>query len=197
MRSLVLRLLIFHSALFTFHFALAQARIRDIYAAAPDSIFPLLTKNNRLDLIDFRENNMQAVVKNKFEDRTELLVLSDRYLKLQLSELCIVEMRLLSDSVFCMVQTYNAPAPDSRVRFFDAEWNELPQTVERPAVDDFLSEDIDTDVRLALEALPLMKASLSESDENITWELQTSELTREQRQKADGKVRQIVKKLKG
>ena len=175
----------------------AETRIRDIYAAAPDSIFPLLTKNNRLDLIDFRENNMQAVVKNKFEDRTELLVLSDRYLKLQLSEHCIVEMRLLSDSVFCMVQTYNAPAPDSRVRFFDAEWNELPQTVERPAVDDFLSEDIDTDVRLALEALPLIKASLSESDENITWELQTSELTREQRQKADGKVRQIVKKLKG
>jgi hypothetical protein len=181
-----------------FNFSLfAETRIRDIYAAAPDSIFPLLTKNNRLDLIDFRENNMQAVVKNKFEDRTELLVLSDRYLKLQLSEHCIVEMRLLSDSVFCMVQTYNAPAPDSRVRFFDAEWNELPQTVERPAVNDFLSEDIDTDVRLALEALPLMKASLSESDENITWELQTSELTREQRQKADGKVRQIVKKLKG
>jgi hypothetical protein len=181
-----------------FNFSLfAETRIRDIYAAAPDSIFPLLTKNNRLDLIDFRENNMQAVVKNKFEDRTELLVLSDRYLKLKLSEHCIVEMRLLSDSVFCMVQTYNAPAPDSRVRFFDAEWNELPPTVERPAVDDFLSEDIDTDVRLALEALPLMKASLSESDENITWELQTSELTREQRQKADGKVRQIVKKLKG
>ena len=175
----------------------SQTHIRDIYAAAPDSIFPLLTKNNRLDQIDFRENNMKAEVKNKFDNRCELLVLTDRYLKLQLSERCLVEMRLLSDSTFCMVETFLAPAPDSRIRFFDTQWHELPQSIDKPAVDDFLSEDVDTDTRLALQALPLIKASLSESDENITWELQTSELTREQRQKADGKVRQIVKKLKG
>ena len=179
--------------------------IRDIYAEAPDSIFPLLTKNNRLDQIDFRENNMQAVVKNKFDDHSELLVLSDKYLKLQLSEHCVVEMRLLSDSTlasssnadlrFCMVQTYSAPASDSRIRFFDTSWNELPQTMERPSVDEFLSEDVDIDARLALQALPLIKASLSESDDSITFELQTSELTREQRQKVEGKVHEISRSL--
>ena len=173
----------------------AQTRIRDIYAEAPDSIFPLLTKNNRLDQIDFRENNMQAVVKNKFEDHSELLVLNDKYLKLQLSERCIVEMRLLSDSTFCMVETFSAPAPDSRIRRFDIAWHELPLSIDRPAVDDFLSEDIDTDTRLALQALPLIKASLSESDNSITFELQTSELTNEQRKKAEGKVVQITRKI--
>ena len=173
----------------------AQTRIRDIYAEAPDSIFPLLTKNNRLDQIDFRENNMQAVVKNKFEDHSELLVLNDKYLKLQLSERCIVEMRLLSDSTFCMVETFSAPAPDSRIRLFDIAWHELPLSIDRPAVDDFLSEDIDTDTRLALQALPLIKASLSESDNSITFELQTSELTNEQRKKAEGKVVQITRKI--
>lgn len=173
----------------------AQTRIRDIYAEAPDSIFPLLTKNNRLDQIDFRENNMQAVIKNKFEDHSELLVLNDKYLKLQLSERCIVEMRLLSDSTFCMVETFSAPAPDSRIRLFDIAWHELPLSIDRPAVDDFLSEDIDTDTRLALQALPLIKASLSESDNSITFELQTSELTSEQRKKAEGKVVQITRKL--
>ena len=169
--------------------------IRDIYAEAPDSIFPLLTKNNRLDQIDFRENNMQAVVKNKFEDRVELLVLTDQYLQLRLSERCTVEMRLLSDSTFCMVQTYSAPAPDSRVRLFDTKWNESPQTIQRPDVDDFLSEDIDTDTRLSLQALPLIKASLSENDNSITWQLQTSELTRDQREKVEGKVHEIIRDL--
>ena len=173
----------------------AQTRIRDIYASTPDSIFPLLTKNNRLDQIDFRENNMQAVVKNKFDDHSELLVLNDKYLNLKLSEHCVVEMRLFSDSTFCMVQTYNAPAPDSRIRFFDTNWNELHQTFERPSVDDFLSEDVDIDTRLALQALPLIKASLSESDDTITFELQTSELTRKQRQKVEGKVLTIIRKL--
>ena len=173
----------------------AQTRIRDIYAEAPDSIFPLLTKNNRLDQIDFRENNMKADVKNKFEDHSELLVLSERYLKLQLSKHCLVEMRLLNDSTFCMVQTYNAPASDSQIRFFDTSWNELPQTVERPSVDEFLSEDVDIDVRLALQSLPLIKASLSENSETVTFELQTSELTLEQRQKVEGKVHEISRSL--
>ena len=172
----------------------AQTHVRDIYAEAPDSIFPLLTKNNRLDQIDFRENNMTAEVKNKFDDRVELLVLNDKYLKLHLSEHCVVEMRLLTDSTFCMVQTYNAPASDSRVRLFDTKWNEL-QTIERPAVDEFLSEDLDVDTRLSLQALPLIKASLNEEDDSITFELQTSELTREQRQKVEGKVHEISRSL--
>ena len=51
----------------------AQTCIRDIYASAPDSIFPLLTRNNRLDQIDFYENDMPAVVKNRFDDRAEEL----------------------------------------------------------------------------------------------------------------------------
>lgn len=173
----------------------AQTRIRDIYANAPDSIFLLLTKNNRLDQIDFRENNMQATVKNRFDDRSELLVLTEQYLKLQLSERCTVEMRLISDSTFCMVETFAAPAPDSRVRLFDAAWNELSQAIEKPSVGDFLSEDVDTDVRLALQALPIIKASLSPDDNSITFELQTSELTREQRKLAEGKVRQIIRQL--
>ncbi|MBO4551202.1 MAG: DUF3256 family protein [Bacteroidaceae bacterium] len=182
-----------------FHFFIlssnAQTRIRDVYAEAPDSIFPLLTKNNRLDQIDFRENNMPAVVKNKFDDRCELLVLGERYLKLQLSERCIVEMRLTSDSTFCMVETFSAPAPDSHVRFFDTAWHELPQSIEFPAVDDFLNEDVDTDTRLALQAMPLIKASLSENDNSITFALQQGELTREQRRKVEGKIREISRSL--
>ena len=192
MRKLLLLLLVLNGQWSTLF---AQPRIRDIYAEAPDSIFPLLTKNNRLDQIDFRENNMQAVVKNKFDDHSELLVLNEKYLKLKRSEHCIVEMRLFADSTFCMVETYNAPAPDSRIRLFDTSWNELPQRIERPAVDDFFSDDIDIDVRLALQALPLIKASLSEDDDTITFELQTSELTREQRKLAEGKVHGIIRKL--
>ena len=191
----IILLLVFHFSLFTFHSVLAQKTISDVYANAPDSVFPLLTKNNRLDQIDFRENNMKAEVKNRFEGRSELLVLNDKYLQLRLSEHCTVEMRLVSDTTFCMVQTYCAPAADSRIRLFDTAWHELPTTIERPAVGDFLSEDIDIDVRLALQALPLIKASLSADDNSITFELQTTELTREQRQKTEGKVHSITRNI--
>ena len=154
--------------------------------------YEMVSRSADIKTFEDLQNNMQAVVKNKFEDRVELTVLTDQYLQLRLSERCTVEMRLLSDSTFCMVQTYNAPAPDSHVRLFDTKWNELPQIIHRPEVDDFLSEDVDTDVRLSLQALPLIKASLSENDDNITWQLQTSELTREQQKKVEGKVHEIL-----
>ena len=137
---------------------------------------------------------MQAIVKNKFDAHSELLVLNERYLKLQLSERCLVEMRLLTDSTFCMVQTYSAPAPDSQVRIFDKDWNEL-KVLERPAVEEFLSEDLDVDTRQSLQALSLIKARLDEEDNSITFELQLGELTREQRERAEGKVHEISRSL--
>ena len=48
------RLLFFilHSSFFI-SCAMAQPMMRDVFAAMPDSVLPLVTKNNRLDCIDF------------------------------------------------------------------------------------------------------------------------------------------------
>ena len=97
----------------------AQTRMRDVFASAPDSVFPMLTRNNRLDCIDFIENKMPARVKNRLDDVVELLSLNEHYLCLRTSERSQVEMRLLSDSLLCLVNTYEGPAPDSHIRFFD------------------------------------------------------------------------------
>ena len=159
----------------------AQTRMRDLFAQAPDSIFPLLTKNNKLDMIDFCENSMPGVIKNSFDNRCELLQLTDSYLKLQLSERCLVEMRLLTDSTFCMVRTYYGSAPDSHVALLDTAWHALPQQVQAPAVREFLSAEVSEDVRLALEALPFVSATLSADDNSITWHLSCKELSKEQK----------------
>lgn len=63
----------------------SQVRMRDIFASAPDSVFPLLTRNNRLDCIDFIENKMPARVKNRLDNVVELLKLGDAYLQLRTS----------------------------------------------------------------------------------------------------------------
>ena len=60
--------------------AFAQIKAKDVFASAPDSIFPLLTTNNRLDCIDLIENNMKATVKNKMEQKAEMTALTDSYL---------------------------------------------------------------------------------------------------------------------
>lgn len=162
-----------------------QEKMRDVFAQAPDSIFPLMTKNNRLDCIDFIENSMRARVKNKFDTYSELTALTNDYLRLQLSERSTIEMKIFSDSLLCMVHTYQGPAADSNVRFYNLKWEPVSYTLERPKAEDFFQPDADEEVSGLLRQLPLIKATLSPDDTTLTWELQTTELTKVQKKTAE------------
>lgn len=149
--------------------------MRDILPQIPDSILPLLSKNARLDMIDFIENNMNAGVKDKFEGHCELKKLTSNYLMLETSKHSCLEMRLINDTTLCIVTTCMGPAADSKAKIYSTEW-QLIKEVERPTIDEFITSEIDEDVRLQLYALPLISASLSPDDISITWQLQTSEV---------------------
>ena len=86
-------------------------RMRDVFASMPDSVLEVMTKNNRLDCIDFIENNMEARVRNRFDGFSELKTLTKDYLNLNLTSSCLVEMKLLpvadSISYICVVKTYS------------------------------------------------------------------------------------------
>ena len=87
----------------------AQVRRRDVFAQLPDSVLPLLTKNNRLDCIDFIENNMEARVKNRFNDHVVLEALTDDYLSIRTSESSKVEMKIIvqaGDSLIAVNRIY-------------------------------------------------------------------------------------------
>lgn len=51
--------------------------MRDVIKSMPDSIAPLLTTNNRLDMIDYLDANMKAEVRNKLNGTSELTKLTD------------------------------------------------------------------------------------------------------------------------
>ena len=57
--------------------AVPAKRMRDYFADMPDSILYVMTRNNRLDCIDFIENNMQARVRNRFDAFSELKKMTD------------------------------------------------------------------------------------------------------------------------
>lgn len=176
----------------------AQLRMRDVFASAPDSVFPLLTRNNRLDCIDFAENGMQARVKNRFENVCELKKLTDEYMLMQLSERSTVEMRVLSDSLFCMIKTYRGPAPDSEVRFFDASWHPVSVAMPNLPVESFWTSVPDslrteaTFVQRSLSDLKLVHVTISPSEPIITCTLQTSELERKDKELAQRFVQPLM-----
>lgn len=172
--------------------ASAQIKAKDVFASAPDSIFPLLTTNNRLDCIDLIENNMKATVKNKMEQKAEMTALTDSYLCIRLSAKSTAELKVLNDSVFCLINTCLGPAPDSRISFYSKEWKPCNITFPLPCAADFwtaVPDSLSRNARFAQQSqadLLLIQISADKESTDLTLTLQTSELS--------GKEKEIAQK---
>ena len=89
---------------------ISQAQtIRDMFKAMPDSLTPYLSANNRLDMMDFMDAKMKAVVTNELDGESEMLFLSDDSLSIQMNEAVLVEMqieRTAADTLLSVRHTY-------------------------------------------------------------------------------------------
>ncbi|MBQ5720997.1 MAG: DUF3256 family protein, partial [Bacteroidaceae bacterium] len=169
----------------------------------PDSIFPLLTTNNRLDCIDLIENNMKATVKNKLEQKAEMTALTDSYLQIKPSERSVVEIKMLNDSVFCLINSCLGPAPDSRISFFTRGWKPYETTFPMPHATDFWKSVPDSLARDASfaqrsqEDLLLIQISADKESTELTLTIQTSELSGKEKEIAQKYVKPLRYKWNG
>lgn len=186
-----------------------SVRMRDLFATMPDSLMPTLTRNNRLDCIDFIENQMEAKVRDRYEHTAELKQLTADYLLFETSEVSRVEMKLLplpADSLpsVLVVYTVQGTAPDSHFALFDAQWRPQPLArlpLARPAVEQFFPQpstepaDSLASALAWLRDLPLLEARLSPDAPTLTWRISLQELGREERKQCESLVQPVVVKL--
>lgn len=98
---------------------LSATTIKELWIAAPDSLFPYLDKTKRLELVDVRET------KNKLDGISKLDTLTSSFMQVSLNKLTKVQMKLVpvdGDTLICMVKTYMLPESDSEVVFYDTNW---------------------------------------------------------------------------
>jgi len=179
--------------------------MRDLFVSMPDSLLPMMTTNNRLDCIDFIENQMVAKVKNRLDEYVELKKLTTDYLLLETSEVSRVEMKLVqtSDTTchVCVVNTYLGPVADSHVAVFDERWQAVKDVVVRPSVDDFFpaipteSQEKMKEVLAMLNEMPFLEAKLSTVEPILTWTIGLGELPREDRESASCFAKPVEVKL--
>ena len=123
----------------------ARTPMRNWLITMPDSVLPLLTKNNHLDFIDFFDAKMEGIVSNRMDGKSRMDTLTDDYVLVNYTKTTDVAMRLLpvndTADVLCMVTTVKAPLKDSRIAFFDAQWQPLNAAsyIHEPSVEDFRS----------------------------------------------------------
>ena len=173
-------------------------RMRDVLAQMPDSVVPLMTRVNRLDCIDFIENDMPARVRNVVDEYVELEALTPDYMRLRTSEATLLEARLLtltdSTQQLCVISTVEVRADsllfqDSQLHVCDTTWHPLAivSPYALPTVEQWLTQPIpDEDIlaRLALQSLrtfhPLAMHFTAGVD-TLSVTLQLSQLTASER----------------
>lgn len=109
---------------------LSSQELVPYFTSMPEDILPYLSVSQRKDMVDYKVANRPAIVKNLLGKNSELTFLSDRLLKLTLSDIAWFEMALFSnkkeDVVIATIQTtLVGKIKESRVVIYDGSWKRL------------------------------------------------------------------------
>ena len=179
------KILLIISLIFVASSSKAQ-NISTVFTNMPKEIVPLLSRNNRLDFIDFFNSKMLAEVDNALTGKSTLRELTDSYLKVKLNDKAMLEMKLFSgkakgDSIIGIVTTVSAQASESEIAFYDLKWNKLTldKLLSLPSDEAFWKKADKQRIEQAKSALgdKYMEAHLEGKDETLRFSLSLTKLS--------------------
>lgn len=104
---------------------MAAQNIDSLFAHVPESVCPMLTHSNKLDLLDLYNSHMKAVTSNLYGGQTLLKEKSENFLKLQQTEStdwCMKLYTVSPQSYILVSQTFRTPYPESVLTWYDTQW---------------------------------------------------------------------------
>jgi hypothetical protein len=149
--------------------------IDDLFASEPGNIFTLLTRTNRLDMVDYYNSGQQVDINNNLMGASRLLELDSTYLKVQTSKSRVVEMRMRTvgkDTVITVIETALTPVPDSRLTQWNVHWQRYTsdRLFSMPEIDDFMVRKMPQELRLDLQdamIFPLIQLTFKGKDHDL------------------------------
>ena len=130
--------------------------IADFFASEPGNIFPLLTRTNRLDMMDYHKSGQTVAISNNLTGDSKLLELDSTYIKVQTSDAKVVEMLMRTagkDTVITVIETVMTPVPDSRLSQWNSHWQRYisDRLFAMPGIDDFFVKKMPQELRADLQ----------------------------------------------
>ena len=149
--------------------------VADLFATEPGNIFPLLTRTNRLDMVDYYHSGQLVAIQNNLTGESRLLELDSAYLKVQTSGSRVVEMLMRQvgkDTVITVIETVMTPVPDSRLTQWNVHWQRYvsDKLFSMPSIDDFLVKKMSRELRADLQAamiFPLIQLTFKGGNHDI------------------------------
>ncbi len=112
------------------------------FADAPRTVFPLLDRNTRLDMIDYFASGATTASRNNLGGESRVEEMSPTHIKVKMTDVSSYTLSLLPagrDTLIAVVATVLTPAPDGGITFYDRDWRELtPPRFTAPGLDDWL-----------------------------------------------------------
>ena len=103
--------------------------IDSVFTNLPSELMPLLTRNDRLDLLDYHKAGMEARVSNLLGGNTSLVERNDTTLCLQLTAVSRWRLTLVPDALgavrFRITKTFFLPKEWQREEWYDADYQLL------------------------------------------------------------------------
>ena len=149
--------------------------IEKLFLTAPELVLPLLEYNSRADLLDYNSAGMNSGVRNLLSGYSYLPILSKDYLKLDMTDISTMQIKLLptdADTVICVVNSVRAEVEDSRISFFDKSWNRLPteQFFNAPGIKDFFRNPDSANIHMKVCDIYLVSLKLNAVDDSMVAE---------------------------
>lgn len=166
----------------------SQAKnIREIWLSMPDSLISYLDKSKRIEMVDYIDMRVKAVVKNALEGTSVMDTLTNDYLQVTLNEACTLQMRILptenGDTLFCLVKTLRGPLPESEVTLYRQDWQKkntlsfnAQELITKP---DTMSTSSFTELKNLLD-IPIVEARLSIDSPTLTLQVAALNLSKEE-----------------
>ena len=189
MRNLlsVVLLLALHTSL-----AHAQQTMADLWRAMPDTIVPILSHNNRYDMVDFIDNHMEARVTNQLEGKSIMDTLTADYLHITLTPQTVIEMKALPDGRILMART--AAGISTELHIYNKEWKEQPMNIAWPQIDHYLDgAEIAADLRARIVDAASVIVRLSADTDELTYTLCIDDLQRDDKEVLRPLLKPVVK----
>jgi hypothetical protein len=143
------------------------------FVAAPDSIFPVLSTNTRLDMLDYFHSNIARPSTNTFNGQSQIISEEPMLLTIDMTPSVDVQVAVIpqkGDSIYALIQTVAMPVKDSEIRFFNKDWTPLKVAPLTVSIDHWLNTTNKETREDILNELPfiLATAEFNPTDYSIT-----------------------------
>lgn len=112
--------------------AKAQLTAAKAFAEAPKTVFPLLDRNVRLDMIDYFNGGLSTSSTNALQGKSRITEMTPTDMKIAMTDASSYQLSLLpasNDTIIALIQTVATPAHDSHIKFYSRSWSQLGESL--------------------------------------------------------------------